>query len=362
MNKVAIVNSRLPMPDTLTDIDAGKWRVLCEAIFPNAKTAEAIVMALDYCRARKLDPFKRPVNIVPMYNKTLKKEVETVWPSINEVQVTASRTGQFAGMDEPKWGRDITKIFEGEFKGYGDEGKWEEKKIKIELTFPESCSVTVYRMISGIRCPFTEPVFWLETYARKGRTELPNPMWEKRPRGQFLKVAKAFSIRVAFPEEGSYTAEEMEGKIIEETDFYVDSVAIDKRPTSKDVFGSNKAMKKVFDDIVEQINNAGNEEELDAIFTQHNVNLAQFHKVDPTFYENIMAMESKRRDTISMLTNQRSEFEDSNSVVDGEIQDELSEIAGRFEPSKPLTNSKLDIPTPKVPNDEKMPKFIGKKQ
>jgi hypothetical protein len=40
-------------------------------------------------------------------------------------------------------------------------------------------------------------------------------MWLKRPRGQLHKVAKAASLRAAFPEEGEYVAEEMEGKEID---------------------------------------------------------------------------------------------------------------------------------------------------
>lgn len=208
--------SRLPMPAGLNDLDSGMWQVLVESVFPSAKTAEAVVMALNYCKARKLDVFKRPVNIVPMWNKTLKKMVETVWPGINEVQVTASRTGKYAGMDEPKWGPDKTQTFEGNVKGYDDEGVWQDNKpVKIEMTYPEWCSVAVYRMVEGQRCAFTEPVFWLEAYARQGKTEVPNGMWQKRSRGQLLKVAKAFSLRAAFPEEGEYVAEEMEGKEID---------------------------------------------------------------------------------------------------------------------------------------------------
>lgn len=249
------------MPKDLTEIDAGKWRVLCESVFPSAKSPEAIVLALDYCKARKLDVFKKPVNIVPMYNKTLKKMVETIWPSINEVQVTASRTGKYAGMDEPKWGKDITKTFKGNAKGYDEDGVWQDSKdTEIILTFPEWCSVTVYRMVEGQRCAFTEPVFWEEAYARQGKTELPNSMWAKRTRGQILKVAKAFSIRAAFPEEGEYVAEEMEGKeiaaggiVIEnEMQKIVPSDTDDTKPSSpfKNAAGRNLFCKNVKESIL----------------------------------------------------------------------------------------------------------------
>lgn len=223
MNEVAI-KQRLQMPAGLTDIDAGKWRVLCEAVFPSAKSAESIMMAIDYCKARNLDIFKRPVNIVPMWNSTVGGMVETIWPGINEVQVTAARTGQYAGMDEPKWGPDKTRTFDGVVKRK-DNGVWKEEKLNVTITYPESCAVTVYRLIGGIRCPFTEPVFWEEAYAKQGKTEVPNDIWQKRSRGQLLKVAKAFSLRAAFPEEGEYVAEEMEGLEIKAGGIVIDQHA-----------------------------------------------------------------------------------------------------------------------------------------
>jgi len=138
--------------------------------------------------------------------------VETVWPGIAEVQTTAARTGQWAGMDAPRFGPDKTRTFEGRAK-VNDE--WQD--IQVTVTFPAWCEVTVYRVVQGTRCPFTETVWWEETYSRAGgaRSEVPTDMWVKRPHGQLLKCAKAASLRAAFPEEADYTAEEMEGKVIE---------------------------------------------------------------------------------------------------------------------------------------------------
>jgi L-fucose mutarotase/ribose pyranase (RbsD/FucU family) len=138
--------------------------------------------------------------------------VETVWPGIAEVQTTAARTGQWAGMDAPRFGPDKTRTFRGRVRA--EEG-WQE--IEVTVTFPDWCEVTVYRVVQGTRCPFTETVWWEETYARAGgaRSEVPTDMWVKRPHGQLLKCAKAASLRAAFPEEADYTAEEMAGKVIE---------------------------------------------------------------------------------------------------------------------------------------------------
>jgi phage recombination protein Bet len=205
---------RIPMPvlDPALNLTPSAWKVLSDSIFPSAKTAEGIVLAVHYCAARNLDVMKRPVHVVPMYSKALGREIETVWPGIAELQTTAARTGQWAGMDPPRFGPLRERTFSGRVKR---DGSWQE--LEVAVSFPEWCEVTVYRIVAGQRCAFTEPVFWLEAYARLGGSysELPTDMWVKRPRGQLMKCAKAASLRAAFPEEATYTAEEMEGKVIE---------------------------------------------------------------------------------------------------------------------------------------------------
>ena len=205
---------RIPMPavDAALKLSPSTWKVLTDSIFPSAKTAEGILLAVHYCAARNLDVMKRPVHVVPMWSKALGQEVETVWPGIAEVQTTAARTGLWAGIDPPRFGPLCERTFTGRVKR---DGSWQD--LEITVAFPEWCEVTVYRLVNGQRCPFSEPVFWLEAYARLGGaySELPTDMWVKRPRGQLMKCAKAASLRAAFPEEASYTAEEMEGKVIE---------------------------------------------------------------------------------------------------------------------------------------------------
>lgn len=201
---------RLPKPLHIQGLSDSQWRVLTDAIFPTAQTTESVMLALDYCRARNLDPFKRPVHVVPMWSQTLKRMVETVWPGINELQVTAARSKSWAGMDEPRWGPMTTYEFTA---GTDDEGN--ASTVKVEA--PEWCAVTVYRMIGDEKCAFTEPVYWSEAYGRRGKSDIPNDMWRKRPRGQLHKCAKAASLRAGFPEDlgSSYAAEEMEGKEVD---------------------------------------------------------------------------------------------------------------------------------------------------
>ena len=202
---------RLALP---LGMEPPKWRVLTEIVFPSAKTPEAILLAVEYCRQRQLDILKRPVNIVSVWNSSLNRYVETIWPSISEAETTASRSAAWAGLDEPKFGGDITKKFTGRAKD--DDGRWQDKTV--ELTFPSYCSITVHRLVAGQRYPFTERVYWLESYGRIGASVLPNMMWSKRPYGQLAKVAKAAALRAAFPEEegGTPTDVEMEGQVVDQ--------------------------------------------------------------------------------------------------------------------------------------------------
>lgn len=199
---IAIAAPRLPFHPAIEQrfgIDVGAWRVLTDAVFPAAAQPESIIMALAYCRARNLDIFKKPVQIVPIWDRKRGAMVDTVWPGISELRTTAMRTGSFAGFDDTAYGPLV-----------------EEKLGGIDVRYPEWAQCTVYRLVGGQRVPFVGPkVFWIETYATAKRdTKAPNSMWLKRPRGQIEKCAEAAALRRAFPEEigGEYAAEEMEGQ------------------------------------------------------------------------------------------------------------------------------------------------------
>ena len=184
-------------------LDSTVWRALVESTFPTAKTTGAVILALAYCKARGLDPFKRVVHIVPIWDKETKCYVETVWPGIAEYRTTAFRTKQYAGHEPTAFGPMIQQSWGGDDGG-------------ATVAFPEWAQMTVYRLIDGERYPFPGPkVYWLETYATRGRTDLPNTMWADRPIGMLEKCAEAAALRSAFPEElgGEFCAEEVGGRM-----------------------------------------------------------------------------------------------------------------------------------------------------
>ncbi len=189
------VDEKVQAQLTVRNIDDTAWKVLKETIYPDAKD-ESILMALDYCKARNLDPLKKCVHIVPIWNSDKNKMVDTIWQGIAEIRTTAMRTREYAGIDETKFGEMVSK-----------------KLGTKDLTFPEWAQVTVYRLIAGQRVPFTgDKVYFEETYATLKDKKTPNSMWASRPKGQLCKCTEANALRKAFPEElgSDYIAEEMQ--------------------------------------------------------------------------------------------------------------------------------------------------------
>jgi len=198
---VAVISDvNLPAPARERGLDPQQWNALKSALFPNASD-HMILLALDYCKARGLDPMKKPVHIVKTWDSVQRREVETIWEGIASHRITAARTGAYAGQDEPEFGPAV-----------------ERQLGEIKCQFPEWCKVTVHRIVAGKARAFTGKVWWLEAYARKAKGD-PNAMWRKRPWGQLAKCAEAEALRKAFPEEiGAHeTADEMEGQMIDVT-------------------------------------------------------------------------------------------------------------------------------------------------
>lgn len=207
--------SRIAYPKTAAaaGISPEMWTVLSDSIYPGAQTAEGILLAYAYCKARNLDVMKKPVHVVPMWSTKANGYVETVWPGVGELQTTAARTGLYAGLDEPVFGPEVTRTFTMEHKS---------AVTVVTVTFPEWAKTTVYRIVQGVRCAFSEPVYWEETFSRVGRQNYPTEVWVRRPKAQLAKCAKAAALRAAFPEELGFSAEEMNGRIIEAEEAVLD--------------------------------------------------------------------------------------------------------------------------------------------
>lgn len=235
MNAVTQVENQLGLSMKDYDIDEAMWSALTSSIFPGAKP-ESIIMAVQYCHARKLDVMKKPCHIVPMSVKDAKTGQsqwrDVIMPSITEHRITASRSNSYAGIDAPIFGPMIQMQFGN-----------------TSHTVPESCTVTVYRIIHGEKVGFAHTEYFEEACATVKDGGL-NSMWTKRKRGQLAKCAEAGALRKAFPEEigNEHTVEEMEGKVItvggHEAEFDEQKAICDTRPalTEKQI---EMAIKKI---------------------------------------------------------------------------------------------------------------------
>lgn len=195
---------------TERNIDIAVWNTLQNSVFPGAKD-ESILLAVDYCKARKMDILKKPCHIVPMPVKDAKTGNsswrDVIMPGIYEQRITAFRTGQMAGQEEPQFGESITHL---------------------GVTAPEWCKVTVYRFINGERCAFSHTEYFSEACATTKDGKI-NSMWTKRPRGQLAKCAEAGALRKAFPDElgGVITADEVTEELHIQTEQQQKSTVID---------------------------------------------------------------------------------------------------------------------------------------
>jgi hypothetical protein len=105
---------------------------------------------------------------------------------IDGLRLIAGRTREYAGSDEPVFVETDQKTTAGK-------------------TRPSKASVTVWRFVQGVRCPYTGSVYW-EEYAQSSST------WNGMPHVMLAKCAEAHALRKAFPEDlsGLYVEEEMD--------------------------------------------------------------------------------------------------------------------------------------------------------
>lgn len=183
--------------------------VLQSSLYPGA-AAESIAMVLSYCKARGLDPFQKPVHIVPMWDSKLRANRDVIMPGLNLYRTQAAESGLLAGIDDVEFG----PMTEFEFSGMEKEGSF-----NIKIKAPEWAKVSVRRMLkNGEIGVFSATEFFQEAISTS-KAGKPTPMWIKRPRGMLSKTAESQALRKAFPDlNAAETAEEMEGKSIDPND------------------------------------------------------------------------------------------------------------------------------------------------
>lgn len=138
-------------------------------------TDDELALFLRQCRRTGLDPFARQIYCVKRQGKM------TIQVGIDGFRLIADRSAQYAGNDDP--------VFDNEEK-------------------PRKATVTVYKIVGGVRCDFTATARWDQYYPGDSQ----GFMWKKMPHLMLGKCAEALALRKAFPAElsGLYITEEMQ--------------------------------------------------------------------------------------------------------------------------------------------------------
>jgi len=166
---------------------------LIKNTYARGATKDELKLFMITAARTKLDPFTKQIYFVKRKNK-YGGETMTVQTGIDGYRAIAERTGELAGIDDAK---------------YDDEKEM----------WPKKATVTVYRMVSGERVPFTATARWNEYCPMKDGK--PMAMWSKMPYLMLAKCAESLALRKAFPSDlsGLYTTEEMaQANNKEETD------------------------------------------------------------------------------------------------------------------------------------------------
>lgn len=141
-------------------------------IVPKDTPRSQIVIFAHVCAEKGISPFTKEIYLVGYGSKY------SIITGIDGYRKIASRTGQLAGSDDPKF--DLMP--DGKYKTAASFGAKE---------MPNTCTVTIYRMISGVRCPFAHTVKFSEFSSGQQK-------WASMPFQMIAKVAEAFAIRKGF--------------------------------------------------------------------------------------------------------------------------------------------------------------------
>lgn len=167
-------------------LDRGKIELL-KATIAQGATDDELKMFINVCVGMGLSPFLKQVHMVKRWNSKLGREVASIQVGIDGFRSIAENTGAYAGNDDPKMG--------------------EIKKIGT-IEVPSTATVTVYKIVQGVKCDFTATARWEEFYPG----DKMGFMWKKMPNVMLGKCAEAQALRKAFPKVlgGVYAPEEMD--------------------------------------------------------------------------------------------------------------------------------------------------------
>jgi len=185
-----------------TELTNSDIRVLAQAgVIPKDTPAAQVNLFAIACQKHGLDPFKKEIYLTGYKKRDSAEVTYSVIVGIDGVRNKAQRTQQHAGLDDAKFNLQ----HDGQFQTAAD--------LKAANKLPISCTVTVYRMVGGQRCPFTHTAVFSEFSSGQQK-------WATMPFQMIQKCAESFALKKAFGDElsGLHIEEEMaafEGNTIE---------------------------------------------------------------------------------------------------------------------------------------------------
>lgn len=167
------------------ELTASEIETLVKAgVIPAGTPAAIVKLFAVACHQHGLSPFKKEIYLVPNNGKNGVTYSTIV--GIDGLRAKADRTGQLAGKDDAKF--DLMP--DGSFKTSA--------QLISEKKRPTTCTVTVYRAISGMRCPFTKTVLFNEYCPANPHS---TSKWLSMPFNMIEKCAEAHALRMGFASE-----------------------------------------------------------------------------------------------------------------------------------------------------------------
>lgn len=151
-------------------------------IIPKGTPKAQVEIFIQVCEDNQISPFSKEVHLSKYGDSSY-----SVIIGIGGYRRIAARNN-LAGMDEPTY----------------NEAKTLDQCLAEGIKTPRSCSMTVYRIVNGIRVPYTHTVSFQEFSSGKMK-------WKSMPFQMIAKVAESFALRKGFSDvaRGLNIAEEM---------------------------------------------------------------------------------------------------------------------------------------------------------
>lgn len=139
---------------------------------------DEFALFLQVCQRTQLDPFAKQICPVPRWDKKEGRNVMQIQVQIDGLRVLAQRTGQYGGSDRPLFDEGLT-LFE---------------HLQTKRGKPQTCAITVYRLVGGQKCAFTAEITWDDFYPGQKN----GFMWDSKPYQMISKAVESQALRKAF--------------------------------------------------------------------------------------------------------------------------------------------------------------------